>query len=404
MSQIVEKQIAIVARPDRYISFPALVTLDNGELLMAFRSGRNCYRDFPEALNLGWQHPHTDYGSEPWIARSRDDGRTWTIEDPPRSRKLMDEDHAQGIGYQDVGFTKLPDGRVMLSVFRWKYTDDPPPPNWATAVREEDLSSHVAPRSPELTYDYRRYQPFRYAYCPAPIYSICDASGRSWTPFKEIKITEPGSNRQWNLATRNGGVMLDDNTVGWPFYREIDMATRARSGCHLLKYDVRADRWSYGAQLAAGSLDAMMEEPLVHRHPDGKTLIGFYRTTSPGYMYSNVSRDNGKTWSPEVQTRVWGHPFAALNLGDDILLAYGYRREPFGIRMCRLRGGDVNAFDPATEIVVRDDAASDDIGYPAMCIARDGAIVLAYYYNARDDENPVRYIAVQRLDREDMKC
>lgn len=395
MTLAIEPQIATVGRSDRYISFPALVTLDNGELLLAFRSGRNCYRDFPEALNLGYQHPHTDPRSQPWLARSADGGRTWAIESPPRSFELMEKDHAQGIAYQDVGFTKLPDGRVMLSVFRWKYTNEAPPADITFGVREEILAEHGSPRG-GITYDYRRYQPFRYAYCITPVYSICDPAGRNWTPFKPIDVVDVQTGKAWCLATRNGGVMLDDRTVGWPFYSGFDPATPRFNGCHMLKYDLNADQWSYVAQLAAGTEDAFMEEPLLHRHPDGR-LIGFYRTTSPGYLFSNFSRDNGLTWSLARQTSVWGHPFAALTIGKDILLAYGYRRDPMGIRMAWLKNGDPHAFDPQHEIIVRDDGRDDDIGYPALCTTKDGKIILAYYFRSIADDKPERYIAVQEI-------
>lgn len=396
MTRTTESQIATLRRSDRYLSFPALVSLDNGDLLLAFRSGRNCYRDYPEALNLGCQHPHTDPRSQPWLARSTDGGRTWKFENPPCSPELMEQDHARGIAYQDVGFTRLPDGRVMLSVFRWKYSNEPPPADISFAPREENLAEHGSPRG-EVTYDYRRYQPFRYAWCITPVYSICDPVGRNWTPFKPIDVVDAESGKKWCLATRNGGVMLDEKSVAWPFYGGYDPASPRFSGCHWFKYDLIADRWSYGTQLAAGSEQVLMEEPLLHRHPDGR-LIGFYRTSTPGYMFSNFSRDNGQTWSPARQTPAWGHPFAALTMDNDILLAYGYRRDPMGIRMAILKDGDPHAFNPADEIIVRDDGVDDDIGYPTFCTAPDGTIVLAYYFRSTRDAEPERYIAVERLD------
>ncbi|MCC6422890.1 MAG: exo-alpha-sialidase [Phycisphaerales bacterium] len=387
--------LSTLRRSDRYLSFPALVTLNNGDLLLAFRSGRNCYRDFPEALNLGYQHPHTDPRSQPWLARSVDGGKSWNIEPPPRSFELLEQDHAQGIAYQDVGFTKLPDGRVMLSVFRWKYTNETPPADISFAPREENLAEHAAPRG-EITYDYRRYQPFRYAYCITPVYSICDPDGRNWTPFKPIEVVDESTGKTWCLATRNGGVMLDGRNVGWPFYGGFDPATPRFNGCQLFKYDIQTDHWSYETQLAAGTADAFMEEPLLHRHPDGR-LIGFYRTSSPGYMFSNTSNDNGQTWTPARQTHVWGHPFAALNIGKDILLAYGYRRDPMGIRASLLKNGDPHAFDPNREIILRSDGRDDDIGYPTLCTRSDGTIILAYYYRSTSDTAPERYIAIQEV-------
>jgi hypothetical protein len=394
MLEMVEKQIAVIKKTDSYLAFPSLVSLDNGDLLMAFRSGRNCYRDFPEALNLGYQHPHTDPRSETWIARSTDDGLTWTIEGPPRPRRLLDEDHANGIAYQDVGLTKLADGRILLTIFRWKYDNVPPPSDLATPVREEVPG---AARPAGMDYDYSRYQPFRFAYCLPPVYAISDPTGRTWSPYKTIDVREPNTGKHWGIATRNGGVLLDDDTVGVPFYCG-DQGTLSQSGCYLVKYHVSSDRWTFGTLLAESSDQISFEEPLVHRQADG-SLAGYYRTTTPGYMFTNVSRDNGETWSKVVQTKVWGHPYAALTLQDnDILLAYGYRRDPMGIRLSWLKNGDVKSFDALNEMVIRDDGLDDDIGYPTLCLTSRNTIVLAYYFRSREDEDPTRYIAIERLN------
>lgn len=379
----VGKQIVTIKSDERYLAFPALACLDNGDILMAFRSGRNCYRDFPEVLVNGTGHPHTDWCSEPWLARSTDGGRTWNIEEPPRSKAELEQDHARGIGYQDVGLTKLPDGRVMLVVFRWQYDNNPPPAGLATSVRENP---------PTL------YEPFRYAYRLTPVYTICDPAGKTWTPFKPIDVRVPGTGEQWGLATRNGGVLLDQDTVGWPFYcDEAGPGPQAKFGCHLLKYRISTDTWTYGTRMDVGHDQEPMEEPLIHRRPDG-ALVAYYRLSSVGYMFSNVSHDNGETWSNAMQTKLWGYPFAALTVnGRDVLLAYGYRREPFGIRMALLAGGDVQAFDPNNEVVVRDDGASDDLGYPTFCVISDQEALLAYYYASKEDWDPTRYIAVQQI-------
>lgn len=400
MLDSVGNQAAQVRVAHRYLAFPAIASLDNGDLLLAFRSARNCYRDFPEALNGGLHHPHTDYCSEPWLARSTDGGVMWDLEDPPRSRDALDADHAQGIGYQDVGLTKLPDGRVMLSVFRWKYDHDRPPDDLATAVRVDGGNGS---RAPTDTYDYSRYEPFRYAYILEPVYTIADADGRNWTPFRTIDVAEPTAGRRWGLASRNGGVLLDEDTVGWPFYCEPTPEAPASGGCHLLRYHITQDRWSYGSQMAAGSVALPMEEQLVHRAPDGR-LIAFYRCTAVGYMFTNFSLDNGRTWSAATRTRLWGYPFAALTIAGDVLLAYGYRRDPMGLRMCWLPGGEVGAFEPGREIIVRDDALDHDIGYPSMCRTDDGTIVLTYYFRSQTDtDTPTRYIEIERISPDSLR-
>lgn len=369
-------------QPDRYLAFPTMLSLDNGDVLLAFRSGRNCYTDFPEELVAGLHHPHTDCRSEPWLARSADNGVTWEAQPPVRDRRAIEADHQRGIAYQDLGLTKLPDGRVLLTVFRWQYSNDPPPASLTGSVR----------RTPPT-----RYQPFSYAYTLPPVYTVADPAGRHWTEFREIDVPHPRLRVRWGLGTRNGGIVLDERTVGCPFYTGQPEDRAVGTDCHLLRYDTVDDRWSYGTPLARGGEGAPMEEPLIHRCADG-AILGLYRSSNSGEFRYNYSDDNGASWSPLQNSHIKGHPFAALTLPDRrILLVYGYRHKPYGIRG-RVLDPNGRHIEQSREFVIRDDGVSVDIGYPTLCATSGGDILLAYYFFSRDDTiAPTRYIAVTRL-------
>ena len=51
------------------------------------------------------------------------------------------------------------------------------------------------------------------------------------------------------------------------------------------------------------------------------------------------------------------------------------------------------------EFVIRDDAVSDDVGYPVGCQLKDGRIFTAYYYTLPDGNNfgGTRFIAGSRF-------
>lgn len=374
---------SIIREDERYLSFPALACLKNGDVLLAFRDGRNCFRDYPEELIDGVYQSHFDWQSEPRLMRSTDGGHTWEREKFPRSRKELDQDHARGIGYQDVGMTPLPDGRVVMVVFRWQFSHERP---------------KVDPTTPVQEFEATPYQKYRYAHNLSPVYSVSDAEGRNWSPFKVIDVPDPDTGGMWGLTTRTGGVMLDETTVGWAFSVASQLGDKQLGTNYMLKYHLNADCWAFGATMAAGSHELPMEEPTIHRAPDGR-LLGFHRCSPAGYMFANFSDDNGMTWSPPVRSDLWGFPYAALNLDNcDVLLAYGYRRGPFGMRLARLTDGRVETFDPADEFVLRDDGLNEDIGYPSLVVMPDQTILLAYYYMAQDDaDKRTRYIVVEHL-------
>ena len=96
------------------------------------------------------------------------------------------------------------------------------------------------------------------------------------------------------------------------------------------------------------------------------------------------STDHGKTFQRWQDAGFQGHPHYALRLPDKrVLLAYGYRHAPFGIR-ARLLDAECANFANAREIILREDGGNGDLGYPwATMISQNRALVV-YYFNLRD--------------------
>ena len=90
---------------------------------------------------------------------------------------------------------------------------------------------------------------------------------------------------------------------------------------------------------------------------------------------------------------MWGHPAHLLPLDDGRLLcSYGYRRKPFGVRASVSDDGG-RSWDIEHEIILRDDGASRDLGYPSSTQLGDGSLVTVYYIHGEDG---VRHIAATR--------
>lgn len=89
----------------------------------------------------------------------------------------------------------------------------------------------------------------------------------------------------------------------------------------------------------------------------------------------------------------------ALRLNDGrVLLTYGYRNEPYGIR-ARILNPECTDFATSPEIVIRDDGGNWDIGYTWATQFDDGRVLVVYYYNQEDGP---RYIAgtILEMDNE----
>ena len=137
------------------------------------------------------------------------------------------------------------------------------------------------------------------------------------------------------------------------------------------------------------------DEPFMCVIPDQAWVMAS-RVDMDGFARITRSTDRGKTWGKVTKTPVWGYPQQLLPLRDGrLLMTYGYRRYPYGIRACISPDGGVT-WDMDNEIVLRmDGGAGDgkpsrvgnwDLGYPVSIELPDGRILTVYYFN-QDQSN-----------------
>ena len=76
-----------------------------------------------------------------------------------------------------------------------------------------------------------------------------------------------------------------------------------------------------------------------------------------------------------------GHPLQAMRLPDNrVLLTYGYRHEPCGVR-ARILNAECTDFATAPEIIIRDDADDGDVGYTWAVQLDEKRVLVVYYIN-----------------------
>ncbi len=121
------------------------------------------------------------------------------------------------------------------------------------------------------------------------------------------------------------------------------------------------------------------------------------RTGDPSWIEAYHSPDNGVHWekrSTPVPDAGEGNPAAMLRLADGrVCITYGVRKAPFGMR-ARMSRDEGRTWGP--EIMLRADGGGRDLGYPRSIQRPDGKVVTVYYWN--HDPKETRYIVATIWD------
>ena len=179
----------------------------------------------------------------------------------------------------------------------------------------------------------------------------------------------------------------EDGNEGWPFM------ARTTDGGKTWKHV----SW-IGEQPEAGGYSIM---PSTLRISSTELLTWIRRRAKrPGlrswWIEMFRSTDNGKSWKLIDGSKIdnAGNPPHMIRLEDGrFALTYGHRTAPFGIR-AKLSSDNGRTW--SDEIILRDDGARWDVGYPRTVQRKDGKIVTAYYFN--DAKQKERYIGATIWD------
>jgi len=101
-------------------------------------------------------------------------------------------------------------------------------------------------------------------------------------------------------------------------------------------------------------------------------------------IFQSESLDDGKTWTKPHQLlpERGGAPAHIIEKDGVLISTYGYRKNPYGIRvMFSYDGGET--WD--TNHVLVDSEVSSDLGYPASVVLEDGNILTIYYARRNED-------------------
>ena len=345
------KDIIIYDDPKFFSAFPSVVQRADGELLLAFRRAPN------RRLLGGKENSHLHPNSYLVAVRSPD-GENWTKEP-----ELIYAD-AFG-GSQDPCLLQLRDGTLICASYGWSF------------LQPDEVSTLKAP-----------------VFVPVPnvvfnggYYVKSADGGKTWRgPLdppsipSEILLDPYGQ----PLPAYNRGALIEgkDGRIFWVCAAH-ECSEPRRSATHLLISEDKGESWRYSCPVATDA-KASFNETSIYETPKGD-LVAFLRSADLDDQACIArSTDGGKTFQPWESMGFQGHPLHALRLPDDrVLLTYGYRHKPFGIR-CRILNAECTDFTTAPEMVLREDGGGFDIGYPWSVQLDAKHVLVTYYYNVSD--------------------
>jgi len=360
--QIIGKMI-IYESSNIYASFPNLARLSNGKIICAFRRAKDRQKQYGRVT-------HIDPTAKDVYTILRKDGKGF--------QKKLHTIINDSMSEQDPCVNVLRDGRLIATYFRWDLAP---------------LGDGVKRWGKAKFKEFGRILWNKYDCFPGGIaYSISDDNGQTWTHHPRLKVKEMADTG----GVRGNMVELPNGDLLMPFYGSNTIRELDRSGL-LISHD-RGDSWQYLSTMAFDpECKKNFLEPNIYRTEKGK-IVGLFRTQTnfriPGIdfektylnLHISVSEDDGKTFGPVHEiNNLWGSsPFHALRLQDGrVLLSYGYRRKPYGIRI-RICDPELEHIEDGEEMILVDDAPNGDLGYPHSIQLDDGTVMVSYYVSGDD--------------------
>lgn len=325
-----------------YSAFPDIKRLANGHLIVVFREAMRRRRT-----------THLDSSSKATLVRSLDGGQSWDGVAP-----VTVAEGGPDVGIQDPSVAQLHNGSLISNFFKWQLIREEP-------YDAEGLGAYV---------------------------TFSADNGYHWET-QHINVGRPPGIGAW-VSTTDAVLELPSGELLIPVYENNSIAgERGGHRAFVLKSEDGGRNWQSWGLIGYDPFgNHHFEEPTLAYLPSGKLVCILREDKLKECAWQADSWDGGKTWSIPRRLPIWGHPQHLLLLQSGrLLMTYGYRRPPYGIRAC-LSADDGVSWDLQHELVLRSDGLHADLGYPSSVQLKDGQILTVYYFH-EPGENAVYYIA-----------
>lgn len=332
-----------------YSAFPSVVKKTEGEYILAFRRAPN-RKMFGEKGNS-----HVDPNSYLVQVRSMD-GENWTKEPE------LIYAHAFG-GSQDPCLLQLRDGSILCASYGWAFLR----PDAGASQHPHYFNAGTAT--------------FLGGYLVRSDDGAKTWNGPIYPPHiePESKISPLGH----AIPAYNRGAMYEgkDGRIFW-VVAASDSTSYKKTSNHLIVSEDKGTTWEYKAPVAVDD-SISFNEASIYETPKGD-WVAFLRTANYGDQAVIARSTDGGNSFQWQSMGFQGHPMQATRLPDNrVLLVYGYRHQPFGIR-ARILNEECTDFETAPEFIIREDGGSTDIGYPWAVVMDEQQVLVTYYFNIKD--------------------
>lgn len=357
-----------------HAAFPSIIKLDNDELLLAFRRARDCnwLLESDKEYNPLSAMDHFDPRSHICLINFDEE-----LEQLSEPRVYPIDPEA---GDQDPSLLNLGNGKILLAGFSWY----PVPGYIQTRLNSEEVAKKVADSTGCA---YRLWGSFS---------GLSDDHGKSWNSHHDYLVKQD----DWQDKKRHRNIAGASRGQSIQLGNELLLATYGGGDSAVVWSSTdNGKNWVKKSLIAKDPENKIIfQEPTLYKSPSGK-LVAFMRTYGADFRLATAqSLDNGETWEEYGLHDIKGQPFHAMQISEDkVLLTYGYREEPFGIRCC-VTDVECEQIDTAEEIVVRDDGLCPDLGYPWAVEISDNRILVVYYWTDKDGKRQIQGSIMKLID------
>jgi hypothetical protein len=346
---VVQELRTISLQPQFYHGWPTVARRKNGELVLVW-SGRREAHVCP-------------FGTVEMMT-SRDNGATWTW-----PRTLLDS----AIDDRDAGVLETARGTLLVTTF-------------TSLAYESVLQKAEAIQGYSALWTKERLQSWRLAQARLSAderkaelgeWMIRSTDGGlTWSTRYPTIVNSPHGPTQ--LAD---GRLLYSGKQLWTGDRRVGVCESRDDGA----------TWKWLAEIPTRAGDSATQYHELHaiECSDGRILthIRNHNKNSAGETLQSESTDGGKTWSEPHSIGVWGLPSFLTRLRDGrLLMTYGHRRAPFG-NQARLSTDQGRTW--SEPMIISDDGAYSDLGYPSTVELDDGSLLTVWYEQMKDSPRAV---------------
>jgi hypothetical protein len=349
----VVRHVVVYKAEGRFAGWPANhgIWAWGDEILVGF--SRGSYKDRGPYHNIDHDRPE-----EFLLARSRDGGLTWAVEQPQPPGAL--------VGTPGMRHGTFPPGAPPERLSELDEPIDFRHPDFALTVRMENSNNGQS----RYYVSYDRGRTWRGAY-RLPLFGQKGVMGRT-----DYLVDGPRECLLFLTASKA------DGREGRPF------AARTADG---------GRSWEFLSFIGPEPSGYAIMPSTVRIGPTDLVTSIRRKDASRSWIDGYGSHDNGRSWeflsTPEPDTGE-GNPPSLVTLKDGRLcLMYGVRARPYSIR-ARLSGNRGRTWGEA--VTLRDDGGANDVGYVRSVVRPDGKVVAVYYFV--DQSGPTRYIGATVWD------